>query len=201
MFTVYRTRNLVNGRFYIGVHKTDNPDDNYLGSGKILEQAIAKYGRKNFSKDVLEVFLEPEPAFRLEERLVALEIDLPGCYNIRKGGEGGFDYILKNGLYPKTRVFSETTRAKLRKARQGKHPNKGGTWPKASRERKSEEIKAKGGHKGEKNPFFGKSQSEEFKKAASRCSKEYWTPERRTAKAKEMRKVRRARFWSSKVKC
>ncbi len=97
-YSVYRVRNLINGKFYIGVHKTDNPNDAYLGSGSIIRQAVVKYGRANFCKDILEVFDAPEPAFRLEERLVASEIGLPGCYNLRKGGEGGFDYINRNGL-------------------------------------------------------------------------------------------------------
>jgi hypothetical protein len=42
--TVYRTTNLVNGKFYIGVHKTDDPNDGYLGSGKLIGRAFQKYG-------------------------------------------------------------------------------------------------------------------------------------------------------------
>jgi len=32
LYTVYKTQNLVNGKYYFGVHKTNNPYDGYLGS-------------------------------------------------------------------------------------------------------------------------------------------------------------------------
>ena len=54
---VYITTNLVNGKKYIGQHRYNKPeiDPNYLGSGKILEQAILKEGRNNFSCDIIEI--------------------------------------------------------------------------------------------------------------------------------------------------
>ena len=49
-YTVYKTTNLVNNKIYIGVHKTSKPNDTYIGSGKILADAILKYGKENFVK-------------------------------------------------------------------------------------------------------------------------------------------------------
>ena len=47
-YTVYKTYNLINGKEYIGKHQTQNINDKYMGSGKLLIE--------NFNKDVLYVF-------------------------------------------------------------------------------------------------------------------------------------------------
>jgi hypothetical protein len=96
-YTVYRTTNLVNGSKYYGCHKTDNPNDDYLGSGKWLLRAIAKYGRENFVKEILAIFDNPQQAFDLEREIIDRELGLPGCYNLKRGGEGGYDFINASG--------------------------------------------------------------------------------------------------------
>jgi hypothetical protein len=97
-FTVYRTTNKVNGKYYIGVHKTKNPMDDYLGSGKHLLRAIAKYGEENFVKEILLSGHSPEAAFALEFELVEKHRGDSECDNMRQGGSGGFDYINRVGL-------------------------------------------------------------------------------------------------------
>ena len=49
---VYKTTNLINGKFYIGQDSKNDPS--YLGSGSLLKKAIKKYGRKNFIKETVE---------------------------------------------------------------------------------------------------------------------------------------------------
>jgi hypothetical protein len=53
---VYATTNVITKKQYIGDHSTDNLDDGYLGSGKILKEAKRKYKRENFRREILEFF-------------------------------------------------------------------------------------------------------------------------------------------------
>jgi hypothetical protein len=56
-------------------------------------RAVAKRGRANFKKDVLFIFNTSAEAFAKEFELVeAAKADL-FCYNLRQGGNGGFDWI------------------------------------------------------------------------------------------------------------
>ena len=52
---IYITTNLINGKRYIGQKKSDRFLGNkYLGSGKILQEAVRKNGKENFKVDLLE---------------------------------------------------------------------------------------------------------------------------------------------------
>ncbi len=53
-FFVYETTNLINGMKYCGIHKTKNINDKYLGSGTTFINAIKKYGKENFKREILE---------------------------------------------------------------------------------------------------------------------------------------------------
>ena len=50
---IYKVTNNVNGKIYIGKNATNNP--HYFGSGIILRNAIKKYNKKNFKKEILEL--------------------------------------------------------------------------------------------------------------------------------------------------
>lgn len=86
-YFVYETRNLINGKIYIGVHTTHILDDGYLGSGKLLHKAIKKYGKENFSRRILEFFHTESEAYEKEEEIVNnIFIKKSSTYNIRVGG-------------------------------------------------------------------------------------------------------------------
>ena len=81
---IYKTTNLINGKFYIGQDSKNNPD--YLGSGNLLNRAIQKYGKENFIKEIIECC---ESKQHLDEREIFWILELKPVYNIAKGGSGG----------------------------------------------------------------------------------------------------------------
>lgn len=99
MYTVYRITNRLNGKYYIGVHKTGYPNDSYFGSGLAILAAIKKYGKQNFVKAVLFVFDNAEDAYNKEIELTN-DFHKFDTYNMRRGGVGGFtrDNALKGAL-------------------------------------------------------------------------------------------------------
>lgn len=93
-YTVYKTTNLINDKIYIGVHRTENLDDGYLGSGTYLNNAILKYGKENFSKDIIAICDTEEEMNTLEENLVNNTfITFFSTYNIKLGGNSSFGYL------------------------------------------------------------------------------------------------------------
>lgn len=98
-YYLYKITNLINGKIYIGAHKTKNMNDGYMGSGKIIRQAIEKYGLSNFEKEIIEIFDDFESMMKRESELVDEEfLSCDQVYNIKIGGLGGFDYINKNKM-------------------------------------------------------------------------------------------------------
>lgn len=94
---IYKTTNLINGKFYVGKDEKNNPD--YYGSGLILNKAIEKYGKENFTKEILETCLSKE---ELNEREIywisKLNATIDG-YNIALGGAGGDTYSMNPNLH------------------------------------------------------------------------------------------------------
>lgn len=81
---VYKTTNTINGKYYIGIHSTEDINDGYLGSGTLLGKAMRKYGRKSFQREILSEWETREDAKVEERRLV--DITDPMTYNMVPGG-------------------------------------------------------------------------------------------------------------------
>lgn len=98
-YTIYQITNKVNGKVYIGKHQTKDPYDDYMGSGKLIQAAIKKYGADQFEKKVLHVFDNEEDMNAKEADLVTPEfVKEDTNYNLCPGGQGGWGYINSTDL-------------------------------------------------------------------------------------------------------
>lgn len=88
---VYKTVNTVNGKVYIGQHKSDRFDPNYKGSGKLIKRAFEKYGFDKFTTTLIVECIDKSDLNQMEKQLIKLynSNDLKYGYNISKGGDGG----------------------------------------------------------------------------------------------------------------
>lgn len=94
-YYVYQITNLINGKIYIGKHKSaKHPFDNdYYGSGKQITAAIEKYGIENFKKEILHYCSSLEEMADKEAEIVTEDfVKRKDTYNMHKGGPGGWDH-------------------------------------------------------------------------------------------------------------
>lgn len=88
MGIIYKTTNLQTGKIYIGKAKINDP--NYLGSGVILAQAVKKYGKSAFKKEILEECDDSTIDNREVYWIAIFDSSNRNIgYNITKGGTGG----------------------------------------------------------------------------------------------------------------
>ena len=87
---IYKTTNLKNGKYYIGMHSTNNLEDGYMGSGKRLRRSLIKYGKENFKSEILEFLPERKTLVEREKEIVNEELLKDTLsMNLKQGGEGG----------------------------------------------------------------------------------------------------------------
>lgn len=88
---IYKVTFLENGKYYVGMHSTNNLEDGYMGSGRRIKWLIKKYGKESFKFEILEYLPTRQALIEREEQIVSKELlkDLK-CLNLKEGGEGGF---------------------------------------------------------------------------------------------------------------
>ena len=114
MFITYKIINLITGEFYIGSHKTNNPNDKYMGSGIKIKESIKQYGIENHKKEIIEIFDNREDSLNLEHSLVkrAKEEFPDKVLNITNGGTS-FDYLNEHYTFDRSafgKMASEANR-------------------------------------------------------------------------------------------
>ena len=125
-YYVYKTTNIINGKFYIGKRHYRKKDEKwYLGSGIYLNRAIKKYGRENFKKEIIEWCSSSEEVNN-KERFWIAKLDALNpkiAYNIASGGDGGFlgeEVSKRVGMKLKGRKLPKEVCEKMSKAMKGK---------------------------------------------------------------------------------
>jgi hypothetical protein len=172
-YLIYKITNRLNNKIYVGKHQTKNENDDYLGSGLLIERAIKKYGKEHFTKEIICRLNTQKEMNEMETKIVDEDfVAREDTYNLKIGGQGGFEYIIKNKLNLTEKLFEvcrenakaikerHTTDPEFRKFHSNAiklgmshHPMLG--------ERKSDETKLKmskakkGRYEGKNNPAFG----------------------------------------------
>jgi len=118
---IYIITNLINNKKYVGQSIYNRAL--YFGSGSIIEQSIKKYGKKNFTKDILwSGVTNRENLDDLERFYIKSENTLsPIGYNICEGGSSGCD-IFKN--HPNKEEIKNKIRQSMLKSPKCKRPGK-----------------------------------------------------------------------------
>lgn len=89
-YICYKITNKINSKVYVGVHKTDNINDGYMGSGVAIKKAISKYRIENFKKEILKEFNSVEEMLYYEKSIVNKEfVESRNTYNLTIGGGEG----------------------------------------------------------------------------------------------------------------
>lgn len=91
---VYQITNLINGKIYVGKHSTNDLNDGYMGSGKLLNLAINKHGVENFRKHIIKMCETSEEAFEFERHVVNEQfVTNKNTYNLTMGGSSNWFHI------------------------------------------------------------------------------------------------------------
>lgn len=165
---IYKTTCNITGRYYFGMHSTDNLEDGYKGSGKQLWHSLRKHGQENHTCEILEYLPNRKALAEREAEIITEEVrNDPMCMNLKGGGIGNTPGM----------ALKEETKAKMS----------------ASLKKMWEELKANGYQKPKQSAEqianrvaknTGQKRSEETKKKMKEAQAKYLatvTPEKRAS--------------------
>lgn len=138
-YYLYQIEHKSTGKIYVGVHRTTDIEDGYMGSGSLITRAIRKHGLHDFEKKILKFFDSAEEMLLAEKEIVnETFVKNENTYNLTLGGLGGWYH-----------VNSEENISKYvnirKKIRENRTPEK----------IKEEKEKRSAATSGEKNPMYG----------------------------------------------
>ena len=111
---IYKTTNKINGKYYIGLHTTNNIEDGYLGSGKYLRYSVNKYGPENFEREILEYYDNTKDLKDRERQLVDDKLlNDPMCMNLTYGGDGNWEYLNSNSDVQRKKAIKSNAKQKI----------------------------------------------------------------------------------------
>ena len=168
---VYKITCLVTGEYYFG-SSFNAKSDRYWGGGRKIRERIAKYGKENFVKEILEEFDDRVEAHKKENEYIEKFRNDDKCLNQMLNCHFGLLYgeesRAKLSVAKRRENLSKESRAKMSAAHLGKHHTdeirakmsaaKRGKKSNFFGKHLSEESRAKisAAHRGEKNPMYGK---------------------------------------------
>ena len=152
---IYKTTNLVNGRFYWGVHNSVDENDGYLGSGIVLGKAIEKYGEDSFRRKTMVTYESAADAYIWAVKGGWSHLDSQGKNNPMYGRSNPNGVAAMKAANTGSSP-SEKTRIKIRESNKGL---------KRSEEAKQKMRETRADFSGKNNPNYGKhrAHSEETK--------------------------------------
>jgi hypothetical protein len=113
-YILYKITNLINNKIYIGMHRTYDINDGYMGSGKILKRAIKKNGIENFKKEILFIFDNEKEMSDKEAEIVNEDFcKKDDNYNIATGGSGGDTLTFNPNINEIKKKMSEKGKGKI----------------------------------------------------------------------------------------
>ena len=73
-YIIYKITNQINRKYYIGSSMSANVNDSYMGSGIGIKNAIKKYGKENFTKEIITEADSADSLWELEKEIVNKEV-------------------------------------------------------------------------------------------------------------------------------